>query len=111
MVTEQPKYNPINNIPPEKRHTWKKGESGNPGGRPKDPGITRGQIEILDKPCPYAKRPNMTWREWLIEQGLLMAGTKDTALEHLKERLEGKVEDKLEIEIQKIEYIPAKEKE
>ncbi len=56
MGTEQPKNNPINNIPIEKRHTWKPGESGNPGGRHKD--------------------PKTTWRMWLAEKGLLLAGDK-----------------------------------
>lgn len=91
MGTEQPKNNPIDNIPIEKRHTWQKGESGNPGGRKKDPGITASQIEMLDKPCPYAKDPKITWREWLAEKGLLLAGYKEAALRDLKDRLEGKV--------------------
>lgn len=95
MVTEQPKYNPIENIPVEKRHTWKQGESGNPGGRPKDPGITKLQIEMLDKPCPYSKG---TWREWLAERGLVLASEKEMALEHLKERLEGKVKQDIGLE-------------
>ncbi len=70
---------------------WKPGESGNPGGRHKDPGITAIQIEMLDKPCPYAKDPKTTWRMWLAEKGLLLAGDKEAALRDLKDRLEGKV--------------------
>ena len=73
------------------------GESGNPGGRPKDPGITAIQIEMLDKKCPYDAK-GRTWREYLAEKGLLLAVNKEGALEHLKERLEGKVPDKHEIE-------------
>lgn len=89
---------------------FQRGESGNPSGKPRDPGITKLQIEMLDKPCQY--KPSMTWREWLAERGLVLAAEKDSALEHLKERLEGKVKDEIDItEIQKIEYVPAKEKE
>lgn len=76
---------------------WKPGQSGNPGGRPKDPGITAVQIEMLDKKCPYDAK-GRTWREYLAEKGLLLAVQKEMALEHLKERLEGKVPDKHEIE-------------
>ena len=76
---------------------FKPGESGNPGGRPKDPGITALQIEMLDKKCPYDAK-GRTWREYLAEKGLLLAVQKEMALEHLKERLEGKVPDKHQIE-------------
>lgn len=76
---------------------WKPGESGNPGGRPKDKGITSVQIDMLDKPCPYAKSPDITWRQWLAEKGLILAAEKEAALEHLKERLEGKVLDEHKI--------------
>ncbi len=88
------------------------GESGNPGGKPKDPGITKLQIEMMDKPCPYAKDPKTTWREWLAEKGLLQIADKPQAVKDYKDRVEGVVKDELEVtEIQKIEYIPAKEKE
>ena len=77
---------------------WKPGQSGNPGGRPKDPGITAIQIEMLDKKCPYDSK-GRTWRDYLAERGLLLAIDKEGALEHLKERLEGKVADKIESDI------------
>ena len=76
---------------------YKPGQSGNPGGKPKDPGITAGQIEKLDQVCPFDGK-GRTWREYLIEKGLLQAGESPKAMEHLKERLEGKVPDKHEIE-------------
>ena len=95
-----------------REHAWKPGESGNPGGRPKDPGITASQIEMMDKPCPYAKDPKTTWREWLAERGLLQIADKPQAVKDYKDRVEGVVKDELEVtEIQKIEYVPAKEKE
>ena len=72
---------------------WKPGESGNPGGRPKDPGITPSQIEMMDKPCPYAKDPKTTWREWLAEKGLLQMTDKPQAVRDYKDRVEGKVAD------------------
>lgn len=71
---------------------FKPGVSGNPGGSQKDPGITSSQIKMLDEPCPYDNHsPQKTWREWLAEKGLLLASNKEMALEHLKERLEGRV--------------------
>jgi len=72
-------------------HRFQPGESGNPGGRKRDPGITPVQVEMLDKPCPYANDPKKTWRQWLAERGLIQALDKEVALEHLKDRLEGKV--------------------
>ena len=75
----------------------KPGQTLNPGGRPKDPGITAIQIQMLDTKCPYDAK-GRTWREYLAEKGLLLAVNKEGALEHLKERLEGKVPDKHEIE-------------
>lgn len=76
---------------------YQPGQPGNPGGRPKDPGITAGQIEKLDEKCPFGSK-GRAWREYLIEKGLLQAGESPKAMEHLKERLEGKVPDKHEIE-------------
>ena len=70
---------------------WKPGQSGNPAGPPKDPGITAIQRGMLDEVCPYATVPRQTWREWLALRGLTLAGTADSAHEHLKDRLEGKV--------------------
>lgn len=69
---------------------YKPGESGNPEGRPKDPGITATQKGMLDEVCPYDTK-GRTWRAWLAEKGLIQASERDSALEHLKERLEGKV--------------------
>jgi len=89
------------------------GQSGNPGGKLKDPGITKSQIEMLDQPCPYAKDPKTTWRMWLAEKGLILATQKEMALEHLKERLEGKVTQPIGGDSEglpiKLEFIPAKE--
>lgn len=90
---------------------WKLGQSGNPGGKHKDPGITASQIEMMDKPCPYDSK-GRTWREWLAEKGLLQIAEKPQAVKDYKDRVEGVVKDELEVtEIQKIEYVPAKEKE
>jgi hypothetical protein len=86
---------------PEGAKPWQPGQSGNPAGRPKDPGITAIQKKMLDEVCPYASKPGQTWREWLALKGLTLASERDSALEHLKERLEGKVpveaEGKLEV--------------
>ena len=84
---------------------WKPGQSGNPGGRHKDPGITAVQIGMLDTPCPYAKSPGITWRIWLAEKGLLLASDKEAALRDLKDRLEGKVKETLEIQGEMIKSI------
>ena len=101
-ATEQPKKHAL--TPEMEAHKWKPGQSGNPGGRPKDPGITALQMKILDAECPYDPK-GRTWREYLAEKGLLLAATKEGALEHLKERLEGKVPDKHEIETGDISII------
>lgn len=85
---------------------YEPGQSGNPGGRKKDPGITPVQIEMMDKPCPYAKDPKTTWREWLAEKGLLQMADKPQAVKDYKDRVEGSVPTE---EIQKIQYVPAKE--
>ena len=50
---------------------------------------------MLNEVCPYDIKMR-TWREWLAERGLVLASEKDSALESLKNRLEGKVPDKLE---------------
>ena len=101
-ATEQPKKHAL--TPEMEANKWKPGQSGNPGGRPKDPGITAIQIEMLDKKCPYDSK-GRTWRDYLAEKGLLLAVNKEGALEHLKERLEGKVPDKHEIETGDISII------
>ena len=75
---------------------WKPGQSGNPGGRVRDPGITPVQIEMLDMVCPYDAE-GRTWREFLALKGLLRALEKEMASENLKDRLEGKVSDKIEV--------------
>jgi hypothetical protein len=91
----------VGNKHPPKEYQFKPGQSGNPAGRPKDPGITAIQKKMLDEVCPYATEPGQTWREWLAVRGLTLASERDSALEHLKERLEGKVaveaEGKLEV--------------
>jgi len=83
---------------------FKPGESGNPGGRHKDPGITAVQIEMLDKLCPYDAK-GRTWREWLAEKGLLLASDKEAALRDLKDRLEGKVTLPVELQGEMIKSI------
>lgn len=100
-VTEQTDNKPLQNRPGQPGNTignrWQPGESGNPGGRPKDPGITKGQIEMLDEICPYDTK-GRTWRAFLIDKGLLQASASPKALEDLKDRLEGKVPDTHKIE-------------
>ena len=82
---------------PPKKNQWKPGQSGNPAGRPKDPGITVIQEGMLDVVCPYDAK-GRTWRVWLAERGLLQASEGNFALENLKNRLEGKVPETHKIE-------------
>jgi len=72
------------------RGRFKKGESGNPGGRPqKELCITSILREQLGEECPYA--PGKTWAEWLARKALELAGENPTYYKELLDRTEGKV--------------------
>ena len=69
---------------------WKRGQSGNPNGRPRNEAcITHIQRKLLPQPCPYAE--GKTWAEWLAKRGLELAGENLQVFRELMERLEGKV--------------------
>ena len=81
-----------------KPYQWRPGQSGNPGGKHKDPGITPLQIEMMGKVCPYDAK-GRTWREWLAERGLLQVAEKPQAVKDYKDRVEGAVAEQVEIQL------------
>ena len=88
----------------------KKGQVLNPGGRPKGTSLTAVLRELLDQ---IPKGDNQKLKEKIVKALLNKALTGDTrALDIIFDRTDGKVSLPLEVtEIQKIEFIPAKEKE
>ena len=69
---------------------FKKGQSGNPLGRPqKELSITSILRDQLGEPCPYA--PGKTWVEWLARRALELAGENPAYYRELLDRVEGKV--------------------
>ena len=82
--------------PKSRAHLWKKGVSGNPGGRPKKSSTITGQISRYLDDVPNVTvggRPNTkTWRE-LISQAWLMGCYKGNPvlIKELLDRTEGKI--------------------
>ncbi len=70
---------------------WKKGESGNPKGRPKkQDSLTSLLKEEITKICP-ADREKRTWKELIVRATLQLAMKGNaTALKEVWERLDGK---------------------
>lgn len=81
------------------RKSWQKGESGNPSGRPKDPGITPGQIKLLDELCPFDGQ-GRSWRIYLEEKGLLQIAQSPRAMHDFKDRVEGPVPQTVKAEVE-----------
>lgn len=77
-------------LPPVDKR-WKKGESGNPRGRPKkQDNLTSLLREEIDKMCP-ADREKRTWKELIVRATLQLAMKGNaTALKEVWERLDGK---------------------
>ncbi len=86
------------------------GESGNPGGRPKGKSLTAVLRELLEQ---IPKGDTAKLKERIVKALLDKALRGDTrALDIIFDRTDGKVSLPLEVtEIQKIEYVPAKEKD
>lgn len=89
---------------------WKPGQSGNEGGRPKGKSLTAVLRELLNQ---IPQGDNKELKEAVVKALIKKALTGDThALDIIFDRTDGKVSLPLEvIEIQKIEFIPAKEKD
>ena len=88
---------------------YKPGESGNLSGRPKGTSLTSVLRELLDQ---IPKGDNKKLKEKIVKALLDKALTGDTrALDIIFDRTDGKVALPLDVavEIQKIEYVPAKE--
>jgi hypothetical protein len=79
-------------IPPA-GHRFKKGQSGNPGGRPKGSGVTGALRRLLEKAHDGRPIEELIAERWLKDA---LAG-KPVPLQMLLERTEGKVTDKLDV--------------
>lgn len=89
---------------------FKPGESGNPGGRPKGKSLTAVLRELLNQ---IPQGDNKELKEAVVKALIKKALTGDTrALDIIFDRTDGKVSLPLEVtEIQKIEYVPAGDKD
>lgn len=94
---------------------FKKGQSGNPNGRPKNKSSFAACLrEEIDKICPHDKQ-GRTWTEVIVFATLRLAMTgNSTALKEVWERIDGKVTIPLEIDtpdgqpLIKIEFVKVK---
>ena len=76
---------------------WKKGECGNPKGRPKGSGITDKLKKILDEPAKEGS--DMTTAEVLARAAIKAAAKGDHRFfKEILDRVEGKVKDKVEVD-------------
>jgi len=80
---------------------WVKGVSGNPAGRPKNEPLLSPELRRqLHEVCP-ADPEGRTWLEFLAERLLQLASKGNpTAIKELFERIEGKVTEKVQFDIQ-----------
>ena len=79
-------------VPPV-QHRFKKGQSGNPGGRPKGSGVTGALRRLLQEMHQGRPIEELIAERWLKDA---LAG-KPVSLQMLLERTEGKVTDKLDV--------------
>lgn len=76
--------------PPPEEYRWKKGQSGNPGGRPKRKPLTDLMLEALSE----TDAKGQTLMRSIIERWALeVMGGSASHLKELLERVEGKVSD------------------
>jgi hypothetical protein len=75
---------------------WRKGESGNPGGRPRRKLLTEELERLLEQEAPAAN--GKTWAE-VIAETLLKQGRKGNvrAIAEIADRLEGKPQQSVEL--------------
>ena len=78
----------------EKRVPWKPGQPGNPKGL----SLTKRREMMLDETCPLDEK-GRDWRETLAEDGLIQAHSSPYAMNKLQDRLEGKVPDKVDVDV------------
>jgi len=76
-----------------KGHRWQKGQSGNPGGRPKKNHITKMFERVLAK-SKNRKEIEESIRQTLVSQGM----AKVLLLREMAERTEGKVSQPIEVD-------------
>lgn len=95
MGDKQPtiKKNPADHLP-----KWKKGQSGNPKGRPpKDLTLTSLLKDEIDKICP-ADKEGRTWRHLLVIATMRLAiKGESAALKEVWQRLDGRVPQQMDV--------------
>ena len=92
-----PGASPRSGMPPPVEHRWKKGQSGNPGGRPKGRSITAALREILER-----EHNGKPIAELIAERLVKEALTgKFPHLKEVLERADGKTADKQEVTVQR----------
>ena len=76
------------------------GHPGNPNAKGRPPNelsITSIQRQMLTEPCPYAA--GKTWAQWLAKRGMELAGENPRYYCEIMDRLEGKVTQPIEGQI------------
>ena len=78
---------------------WKKGQSGNPGGRPKKASITEAFLAVLEKPVP--NDPQKRNYAELIAEATARQAIKGNvqAVKEIADRTEGRARQSIEIEL------------
>jgi hypothetical protein len=92
-----PGASPRSGMPPPAEHRWKKGQSGNPGGRPKGRSITAALREILEREHNGKPIADLI-AERLVKDAL---SGKFPHLKEVLERADGKTTDKQEVTVQR----------
>lgn len=84
----------------DQRGRFLPGNKGNTNAKGRPPNklcITNIQREMLALPCPYAE--GKTWAQWLARRGMELAGENPAYYRELMDRLEGKVTQPVEGQI------------
>ena len=82
------------------KHTFKKGESGNPGGRPKGPDMRKMLTEFMQEEVPDVKTKEKKKRIRMLLEAMFKHAISGNAtyMVHLLERMYGKVPQHIESE-------------
>lgn len=84
-----------------RKHIWKKGQSGNPKGKPKGTGekvLSKAYVVRLEEKCDLAGLEHLTWAE-AISLGLSRAAARGEtgAAKEIREATEGKLPEHLRV--------------
>ena len=85
------------------KHTWKKGQSGNPSGRPKHKTLSEAYRDKLAEECPMM--PGATWAEFIAHQqvqaaaGLSRYESSTMAAREIADRTEGRPRQPIDLDV------------